>query len=267
MTAGGPRHRQGADMSGRLTVGTSGFSYAHWRDVFYPPKTPQSRWLEYYASVFSAVELNVTFYRLPSAGQFRSWRERVPPSFRFVLKGSRFITHYHRLADPVPQIRKFFSAAAGLADGLECVLWQLPPDMEVDAARLDAFVTALPDRNAGHGRLRHAFEFRNESWFAEPVYEVLHSANASLVLADPSTLGRAEAAGIPSPGDFTYLRFHGTTHDLGGYDDADLSVWFARARTDLEEGRDVYAFFNNDTAGMAPRDALRFAQVLHEDER
>ncbi len=249
-------------MAGQLIVGTSGFSYSHWKNRFYPADTPQSRWLEYYATVFSAVELNVTFYRQPSAEQFRSWRERVPGDFRFVIKGSRFITHYRRLSNPTDQLDRFFAAAEGLGRTLDCVLWQLPPDTEADVDRLAVFAAQLPARNGGGRPLRHAFEFRDESWFAEPVYEALREANAALVLTDPSVLGRAEAANTPPTADFTYLRFHGTDHEQGGYRDRDLDPWVERARTDTGAGRDVYAFFNNDPWGMAPRDAARFREIL-----
>lgn len=249
-------------MTGQLIVGTSGFSYQHWKGCFYPTGTPQSRWLEYYASVFSAIELNVTFYRQPSAEQFNTWRERVPDGFRFAIKGSRFITHYRRLLETTEQLERFFTAASGLGSALDCVLWQLPPGMEADVGRLEEFATQLPRLNAGDERLRHAFEFRDPSWFAEPVYEVLHRAEAALVLADPSVLGRAEASKTPPTADFTYLRFHGTDHDRGGYGDRDLEPWVARARGDMKAGRDVYAFFNNDQWGMAPRDGLRLCEIL-----
>ena len=249
-------------MAGRLIVGTSGFSYKHWKDRFYPPGTPQSAWLEYYASVFSAIELNVTFYRQPSAEQFRSWRDRAGPDFRFAIKGSRFITHYRRLAEPAEQIERFFSAAAGLGDALDCVLWQLPPDMRVDVERLAVFLGQLPSVNAGGEQLRHAFEFRDGSWFAAPVYAVLTEANCALVLADPSVLGRTKATDTPPTADFTYLRFHGTDREDGGYRDPDLVPWVSRARTELTSGRDVYAFFNNDPWAMAPKDALRFEEIL-----
>jgi uncharacterized protein YecE (DUF72 family) len=247
---------------GQLIVGTSGFSYKHWKERFYPVGTPQSRWLEYYASVFSAIELNVTFYRQPSTEQFREWRERVPVGFRFVVKGSRSITHYRRLLDPAERLERFFAAATGLGGALDCVLWQLPPGMGVDVDRLEGFLAQLPRRNGGDERLRHAFEFRDASWFAEPVYDVLRRADAALVLADPSVLGRAEASRTPPTADFAYLRFHGTDQDQGGYRDRDLEPWVERARGDMKAGRDVYAFFNNDAWGMAPRDAVRLCEIL-----
>jgi uncharacterized protein YecE (DUF72 family) len=249
-------------MTGQLIVGTSGFSYQHWKGRFYPTGTPQSRWLEYYSSVFSAIELNVTFYRQPSAEQFRTWRERVPDGFRFVVKGSRYITHYRRLLETTEQLERFFTAASGLGSALDCVLWQLPPGMDADVGRLEEFAAQLPRFNAGDERLRHAFEFRDESWFAEPVYEVLRRANAALVMTDPSVLGRTEAARTPPTAGFTYIRLHGTDHDHGGYLDGDLDPWVERARTDLNAGRDVYAFFNNDPWGMAPRDAARLEEIL-----
>ncbi len=251
-------------MSGQLIVGTSGFSYKHWKERFYPVGTPQSRWLEYYASVFSAVELNVTFYRQPSAEQFASWRERVPDGFRFVIKGSRFVTHYRKLIEPAEQLTRFFAAAQGLEGSLDCVLWQLPPGMDVDVERLRTFLAALPAKNHGGGRLRHAFEFRDASWFADPVFEALEETDAALVLADPSVLGRTEAALTPPTADFTYLRFHGTDHEHGGYADREMAPWVKRAREDLSAGRDVYAFFNNDPWGMAPRDAGRLREILGE---
>lgn len=240
----------------RLLVGTSGYSYRHWRGLFYPRELKPSEWLAFYAQQFSAVELNVTFYRLPERDAFESWRRQTPDGFRFVLKGSRLITHYRRLRDIEEALDALLANAAGLGEKLEALLWQLPPKMPADPERLDAFCTLVRSRTPA----RHAFEFRDETWFGEAVYAVLRAHGCGLVVADAP--GREPHDVLAA--DFTYLRFHGGsgTRD-GGYSDAELARWARVARGRLEgDGTDVYAFFNNDFGGHAPTDARRLAKLL-----
>ena len=144
-------------MAGTLHVGTSGWSYPHWAGVFYPSDLPQRSWLHYYARHFSSVELNSPFYRLPSRQAFAAWRDKVPPGFVFAVKASRFITHVKRLKDPAEPLERLFDAVGGLGEKCGPVLFQLPPSMNADMERLDAFLAALPK-----GR-RTTFEFRHSS--------------------------------------------------------------------------------------------------------
>lgn len=240
---------------GRLTLGTSGFAYEHWRDVFYPKGTPQTKWLEFYAERFSAVELNVSFYRLPKRESFEGWAMRTPADFEFVVKGSRTITHYRRLRDTDEQLAKLVSAARGLGDKLSCMLWQLPPHSSPDIDVLDRFCSTLAEQCPA---LRHAFEFRDPSWFADEVLEVLRSHACALVIAAPGP----EGAPITLTAPFTYLRFHHGAGEGGGFTTEELQRFATLCRSWLEEGTDVFAFFNNDPGGMAPRDADEFRALV-----
>lgn len=248
-------------MAGRLIVGTSGFSYQHWRDRFYPPDVPQARWLEFYAQHFSAVELNVTFYRLPTRETFQQWAERTPDDFRFVVKGSRLITHYRRIGDVAEAITALREAAGGLGEKLDCVLWQLPPTMRADAERLDRFCD-LATRTFAAG-VRHAFEFRERSWFAEDVYGVLRRHGHALVWADPGREGQSHEV----TADFAYLRFHHGPRDSGAYEPDELEPLARRGAAVLADGRDAYALFNNDPGGWAVVNARQFEAAVEAADR
>ena len=150
-----------------LRVGCSGWQYRHWRGEFYPDAVPASRWLEYYASHFDTVEINNSFYRLPTAATFATWRERVPPGFVYAVKASRYITHLKKLQDPVDPLERLFSRAVKLRRTLGPVLYQLPPSWPLNLGRLRKFLAALPKRR------RHAVEFRDPSWYVEEVFESL----------------------------------------------------------------------------------------------
>jgi uncharacterized protein YecE (DUF72 family) len=242
-------------MAGRFLWGTSGYSYDHWREVFYPKGMKTGDRLAYYAEHFPAVELNVTHYRLPDRDVFSSWRAQTPDDFRFVLKGSRLITHFKRLLDPKDAVREFFDHASGLRDKLECVLWQLPPKMPADAGRLDAFCEVV-----GHvSPVRQAFEFRNDTWFAEEVYDVLRRHGCALCVAHSPERKPREVLTAP----FTYLRFHGGEKMYDSdYTDQELARWARLARRWLKAGTDVYAFFNNDPHGYAVEDARGLAALV-----
>ena len=184
----------------RVNIGCSGFNYNHWRGNFYPEKLPQRLWFSHYFSVFSTVELNVTFYRLPQFSVFEHWREQTPADFAFVIKGSRFITHIKKLNGVEEPIQRYFDAAQGLGDKLRVVLWQLPPNFSLDLERFRQFL-ALLDRYP----VRSAFEFRHESWFTNEVVELCQAHNVAFCLADwPQYLYEWEPTA-----DFIYLRRHG----------------------------------------------------------
>jgi len=233
-------------------VGTSGWQYRDWRTSFYPTKLPQGEWLPYFAAWFGAVEVNNTFYRLPRREVFAAWRQRTPPDFVFALKMSRYLTHLRRLRDPEEPVERFLAAAGGLGDKLGPILLQLPPEMPVDAARLDAALRVFP------ARLRLAVEFRDDSWYCGPVREVLAAHGAALCLADrDEDLVTAEWR----TADWGYVRFHWGRAGAG-YSDAALSAWAGRIDRFWPEPADVYAFFNNDPQCHAVRDAVRLARDL-----
>jgi uncharacterized protein YecE (DUF72 family) len=238
---------------GAVRIGCSGWNYTHWRDVVYPRGLPASRWLDHYATLFDTVEINTTFYRLPSVAAVGGWVEQTPTDFVFAVKASRFLTHMKRLTDMDRGVRRFYARIEPLVETPKAgpVLWQLPPNFHRNDERLEAALAALP---AG----RHAFEFRHPSWFAAEVYDLLRAHGAALVIADRPEVRRFQAR--ERTADFVFLRFHHGGGD-GNYSHRQLAVWARR----IEEWRsrgDVYAYFNNDWAGYAVENGLWLKQRL-----
>jgi uncharacterized protein YecE (DUF72 family) len=239
--------------AGRARIGCSGWQYQHWRGDFYRADLPQTKWLEYYASVFDTVEVNNSFYRLPETSTFARWAARVPARFQFAVKASRYLTHMKKLKDPVEPIERLFGRMRALGKRLGPVLYQLPPGFQIDTARLEQFLQVLP------GDTRHVIEFRHPSWYVDPVYGMLDRYRASLCLHDM----RDSATGRLRVGPIVYTRFHGPSGRYhGGYAAADLRAWAAWFQAALDQGTHVYAYFNNDVGGHAPRDAIALRQLL-----
>jgi uncharacterized protein YecE (DUF72 family) len=238
----------------RLRIGTSGWQYRHWRGGLYPEGLPQRRWLERYTEVFDTVEVNATFYRLPTADAVEGWRDLAPPGFTFAVKGSRYLTHMKRLLDAGPGLRRFFRPVARLREKLGPVLWQLPPGMSPDPARLDRFLSRLPPG-------RHAVEFRDPAWYAQEICAVLDRHGAAFCEHD--------AVERPPPrltGAFRYVRFHGTTGRYAGrYGAAALRPFAASFLASVGRGVDVYVYFNNDAGGHAVLDALALLRLAGEE--
>jgi len=235
-----------------LRIGCSGWQYRHWRGDFYPAGLPTSRWLARYTQIFDTVELNNSFYRLPPPEAFRRWREGTPTDFLFAVKASRYLTHMKKLKDPAEPLERFFEAARELGPKLGPVLYQLPPRWPANVARLRAFVAALP------ARVRHVMEFRDPSWYAPEVLEVLADGGVALCLHDMTGSATPRAR----VGPFVYVRFHGVTRYGGRYDEKTLGGWAAWMAAERAAGVDVFAYFNNDVGGHAPRDAARLAEML-----
>jgi uncharacterized protein YecE (DUF72 family) len=238
--------------SAEYRIGCSGWQYRHWRGDFYPAELPQSRWLEYYAERFDTVEINNSFYRLPEAATFRSWKSRAPRGFVYAVKASRFLTHMKKLKDPDDPLRLFFSRADHLGRTLGPVLYQLPPHWPVNIERLETFLRALPRRR------RHAIEFREPTWYSDDVLALLERHRVALCLHDMP----GSASGQHAIGPFVYVRFHGTSRYSGSYSDPALARWADWMAARLREGRAVYAYFNNDVGGHAPRDATRLREMI-----
>jgi len=236
-----------------VLVGTSGWQYQHWRDVFYPRGVPQRQWLEYYAGRFGTVENNGTFYRLAARGTFEQWRDRTPDGFVMAVKASRYLTHVRRLRDPAEPVRRMLDSFAGLGDRLGPVLIQLPPGMRADPALLDTALGLFP------ADIRVAVEPRDTSWWSDGIREVLTARGAALCWADraghPVTpLWRTAAWG--------YLRFHeGTGRPWPRYTNRALRDWAARVAETWEAADPVYAYFNNDQEGAAVLDAAEFVNL------
>ena len=239
-----------------IHLGTSGYAYDHWRRIFYPKGLPPRRWLEHYCRVFRTVELNATFYRLPTESAVDGWREGTPEGFLFAAKGSRYLTHMKRLKDPGPGIETYFRLISRLGRKLAVVLWQLPPQMnKADPERLARFLEKLPRT------MRHAVEFRSDAWYTEEICGVLEEHDAAFCEHDLVRDRRGKA--LPPPrltGGFRYVRFHGATGKYRGrYGKRALRPW---AR-DLAAGpEDAYVYFNNDTFGHALHDAIDLSQLL-----
>lgn len=243
--------RAHVDRQGAVRIGTSGWHYMHWKGPFYPKDMRPGQFLACYSSRFATVEINNTFYRLPAAGTFETWREVAPPGFVYAVKASRFITHLKKLSDPPNAIRDFFARVEGLGSTLGPILFQLPPHWGFNGPRLEAFLAALPP-----GR-RCAFEFRDPSWFTREAYDALARAGAALCIYDMN----GHVSPIELTGNWTYIRFHGMLYS-GSYSAKDLAPWAALIRRYTGEGRDVYAYFNNDSLGRAPNDAVRLREMV-----
>lgn len=238
---------------GRLLVGTSGWSYAHWTGVVYPPGLPAGQRLARYAQTFTTVEVNATFYRTPSEKTVDVWREVTPAGFVFAVKGTRLVTHIRRLRDVSDAAAAFLDRISRLGGKLEVVLWQLPPSLRRDEALLAEFLQVLEEAAVPGRAVRHAIEFRHDSWLDDRVFSTLAERGVAMVNVSGETL---RTVLVPTAC-FVYARFHGLPLYRGAYDERALEPWARYLREHLAEGRDCYAYFNNDAEGHAPRDALR----------
>jgi uncharacterized protein YecE (DUF72 family) len=238
-------------------VGCSGWIYRSWAGDFYPPRCPQRRWLEHYATVFDTVEINNTFYRLPSRDAVASWVQRTPEDFVFTVKSSRFLTHMKRLTDMDRGVQRLWERLEPLVDSPKMgpVLWQLPESFHRNDERLAFALEHLPPG-------RHAFEFRHPSWFDDAVLALLRAHDVALVIAHhpERPFQRHElTAG------FTIVRFHhGERGRRGNYSETELREWAARIDRWSDEA-EVFAYFNNDWEVFAPRNARRLQQLLQPD--
>ncbi|WP_029898979.1 DUF72 domain-containing protein [Desulfohalovibrio reitneri] len=238
---------------GAAFVGTSGWSYPHWRGTFYPGGLPRDEELAFCAERFGALEINNTFYSLPGREAVLGWRKAVPKGFPFAVKASRYLTHMKKLKDPRQGVDSFFAAVDALGPNLGPVLFQLPPNWRVNIKRLRAFLDALPD-----GR-RFAFEFRDTSWITEETLDLLRERKAAFCIY--------HLAGYFSPKevttDFIYIRLHGPGDKYqGSYPERDLADWAGAISAWTAEGLDVYCFFDNDQEGYAAHNAARLAEMI-----
>jgi uncharacterized protein YecE (DUF72 family) len=238
-------------------VGTSGFAYDKWHGIFYPEDVDKKRLLEYYARFFNSVEINNSFYSLPSAKTVKGWQAQVPPSFRLCLKISRFLTHNKKLLESDIHSRKFMAMAKNLARSRGPLLLQLPPRFRPQFERLDETLAAFRKNARGW---QVAVEVRQPDWYGRELDAVLDRHKAALVLHDmPGSKCFTPNAGA----DFVYIRFHGPKGDYHGkYGKRLLAAPARRMRGWLAEGKDVYAFFNNDADGFAPFDAQTLYKMV-----
>jgi len=242
------------DTPGHLHLGCSGWSYAHWREPVYR-RAPAREWLPIYASMFPTVEVNATFYRLPSAAMVKGWADHSPDGFLFAVKVSRYVTHIKRLQRAGAGCGRLLDRIGPIVDAgkLGPLLWQLPESFHRDDRRLAEALAELP------AELRHAIEFRHASWFCGPVMDALREAGVALVIGDhPARPFQTREL----TADFTYVRFHhGSAGRAGNYSARELAGWAVQLRTWLDQG-DVYAYFNNDERAAAVRNARRLGSLL-----
>jgi uncharacterized protein YecE (DUF72 family) len=241
-----------------VRIGCSGWSYGSWKGgAFYPEGVPQARWLEHYASVFDTVEVNATFYRLPKKETVAAWIERTPPEFTFTIKSSRYLTHMRRLTDMEQGVQRLWERLEPLLGDprMGPVLWQLPERFRRDDARLAHALERLPTE---HGE-RHAFEFRDPSWFAPDVLALLREHAVALVIGDHPARGFQT---LDLTAEFTFVRFHfGARGRRGNYSESELRAWADRLSA-LRSRAEVFAYFNNDWEAFAPRNARRLRALL-----
>jgi len=239
-------------------IGTSGWNYRHWSNgEFYPEDLRPADWLSFSVRHFHTVEINNSFYLLPSEVAFQNWRIQVPPGFIFAVKASRFLTHIKRLKDPEGPLELFFSRATHLKGRLGPVLFQLPPQFKVNLERLETFLKALrPYIRRQH--LRCVIEFRDSTWQVPAVFDMLHEYAVSLCLADWRETHVAE----PLTTDFVYVRRHYGDAGGGNYSKQQLDDDVKRIRGWLQDQRDVYVYFNNDMGGHAIRNAAYVKRAL-----
>jgi uncharacterized protein YecE (DUF72 family) len=237
----------------QVYIGTSGWSYKSWDKTFYPREIPKSAQFEFYATQFPTVEVNNTFYRLPTPKMILDWRRKAPPGFVYAIKGSRFITHMKKLANLDGALDKFFNRIDPLQKRIGVLLWQLPPFLGKDPSRLEHFLEKLPKRYC------HAVEFRHPSWIDEETFSLLRRFNAAHVSISSLKMPR----NLTVTADTVYIRFHGLKHGAAhDYTRAELQPWARHIRQQAEKGKIVFAYFNNDLNVRAPANAKQLMEMV-----
>jgi uncharacterized protein YecE (DUF72 family) len=230
----------------QVLIGTSGYNYPEWRGTFYPEKFATNKMLAYYAERFQTVEINYTFYRMPTDTLLAGWSEGTPPHFVFTLKAPKRITHDAKLQRCEDTLQAFWRAARTLGPKLGVLLFQLPPNFRKDADRLRAFLELLPEGT------RAAFEFRHASWLDTEVFDALRSRNVALCIADSEKM----TTPVEVTADYAYFRLRDE-----GYQQADLERWAGTVKG-LTGITDAYVYFKHEDQGLGPDFARRFAAAL-----
>ncbi len=236
-----------------IHIGTSGWNYKHWKEKFYPSELSQRKWLDYYAQNFPTVEINYSFYRLPTVKSISSWYDTVPNDFLFAVKASRLITHLKKLKEIEEPLKTFLENFSNLKDKLSIILFQLPPNFKADLSKLENLLKIIPLK------LKTAFEFRHQSWFCILTYKLLEKYQSSLVIADSSRFPTEKLITAP----FSYIRFHGGQKLYGSnYSDQELKNYAAFIEKESYNGIDFFIYFNNDAYGYALENAKTLAKML-----
>lgn len=236
-------------------IGTSGWVYKDWQARFYPQDLAETQWLGYYSQHFSTVEINNTFYQLPSEKTVIQWHKKTPQDFCFAVKASRYITHMKKLKQG-SGLSRFRDRLKGLKNKLGPILFQLPPFWSKDEDRLKQFLEKLPHS------LKMVFEFRHPSWYHPKIYQLLEKQGVGLCIHDID----GQRSPTKATADFSYLRFHGPKAKYEGkYSDQQLKQWLSALRPVIEKVEDVYCYFNNDTRGYAIENAKTFQNLVSKN--
>ena len=227
-------------------IGTSGFQYSEWKGNFYPEDLATAKMLAFYAERFVTTEINYTFHRIPAQKTIENWRAQTPEKFRFALKAPRRITHWSKLRDCSDTLEYFCKVITGLGDRLGPVLFQLPPTFKKDADVLSSFLREFPD-------LRAAFEFRDESWFDDDIFELLKSRNIALCIADTETI----ATPPKITANYGYLRLR-----RGDYTETDVKRWSEFVCQQSANWTDAFVYFKHEESGIGPKLASQMVESL-----
>ena len=252
--------------SRKVYIGTSGWVYGHWEDIFYPKDLPSGDKLKYYSGHFKTTEINYSFYRLPRPATYQKWYEDTPADFLFTVKASRFITHIKRLKGVREPWRIFLKNALNLKEKLGPILFQFPPSFratEGNLKRLKNFLKFicqnLPKTLPNFNKLHFAFEFRHQTWSSQNLYDLLKKYNASWVIADSPRYPKAEVVTC----DFVYMRMHGSRVLFSSkYDRKELKDLAQKIKKWQKDRMDVYCYFNNDAHGFAIENAKQLSKFL-----
>jgi uncharacterized protein YecE (DUF72 family) len=242
----------------RIRIGCSGWNYRHWRERFYPIGLPVRSWFDFYAEHFDTVEINNSFYRLPTRDTFAKWRDQAPPGFCYAVKANRFLTQARKLKDCEEPLERMMAPVRQLGDRLGPILYQLPPRFRINLERLESFLTLL-SRD-----VVNVFEFRDTSWLVPETLALLDSYGASFCTHDMPGLATERWA----TGPIAYLRFHGGVGKYWGrYPDATLLSWTDWIVAQARQGRPAWCYFNNDIDGHAIHDAQTLKAMVAQAAR
>jgi uncharacterized protein YecE (DUF72 family) len=243
-----------------LHIGTSGWSYKHWAEVFYPKEVRPEKYLEYYSERFACVELNSSFYNLPRFTTVSGWMTRTPDMFRFCVKMSRLITHHLRLVSIEDPLKKFFKVFEVMKNKLGPVLIQLPPGLSYDRPLICGFLDLLKEHYSSY---RYAIEVRSKSWIRDEFFDLLSKYEIAFVIADS---GDRYPYHDTVTSDIVYLRLHGREQLYASdYSETDLRSYAEAIKTWLDDGREIWVFFNNDYHGYAVRNAERLKEIIDQE--
>ncbi len=236
-----------------IRIGTSGWYYEHWKELFYPADIPKSKWFEHYARQFDTVEINNTFYHQPKEQSIQRWHKIAPEGFLYAVKANRYITHIQKLKDTSESLKRFFGGIYLLRQKLGPVLYQLPPSLHINLDRLGDFIRLLPKRTIA------VFEFRHKSWYCDDTYKILEKYGAGLCIHDMP--GNESPQVVTS--DKVYIRFHGTAGRYSGnYPESALRNWAGWIKDKSKKASGVYIYFNNDANGYAVKNAKQLKEMI-----